>query len=150
MRLPALLDGEFVRLDYTAPASVMVFPLLEFLAITGVVWMAIGFVDNPTTMSFDPAVRAALVALWTGLGTWRFALPLLRARRQRIILTNRRLILRPPRFGARADIIPLAQIHSVRKHRSGLSIAVYGLDRPLFVPDVPRAKRTAQLIESRV
>lgn len=142
MSWPKLQPGEWVRADVTSPPAVLGFPLLELIAYTGVIWMAVGYLDNPHSPAFDPALRRALVVGWAVLVTWRFVLPLVKTRRRRFVVTDRRVIARADTLRPRVDAIPLRDIHSVRRTKGGLSIAVFGLDRPLYYPHVGKTRRT--------
>ena len=137
--------GEVVRADFSAPARTLFFPFLELLLITALCWMAVGFMDQPGSV-WDVNLRNGLVGLWAVLSFWRFGLPVIRARRRRFIVTNQRVIARAGSLRPRVDSIPFHQIHSVRRRRGGISIAVYGYDRPVFFENVPRARRVEQLI----
>lgn len=145
MGMMQLGTGEVVRADLTAPAHTLFFPFLELLLITALCWMAIGFMDQPGSM-WDVNLRNGVVGLWAVLSFWRFGLPVIRARRRRFIVTNQRVIARAGSLRSRVDSIPLQQIHSVWRRRRGISIAIQGYDRPLFFPNVPRAKRVEKLI----
>lgn len=150
MGLMRLGRGERVRADMTSPARALTFPLLETIATTGIIWMIIGYLDNPYTAYVDPIVRNVLVAIWAILLVWRFVLPVLRARRKRFIVTNHRVIARAPGLRSKVDSIPLRQVHSARRYKGGISIAVFGHDRPVYFPAVPKAKKMEAMInESR-
>lgn len=146
MGLPRLGPGERVRADMTSPPGTVVFPFLEAVVTTGLVWMAVGYLDGPGSM-IDPLLRNALVAVWAVLLVWRFLLPVVRERRRRFIVTDRRIIARAPSLKSRVDSIPLRDVHSVRRHKGGISVAVFGLDRPLYFPSVPRGKKVEGLIQ---
>ncbi|WP_394282169.1 hypothetical protein [Corynebacterium sp.] len=137
--------GEYARADMCAPLSTLVFPFLELLLITGVAWIVIGFMDQPGTY-VNMQLRNAVVLVWAALGVWRFVLPLVRSRRQRFVVTNKRILARSGELRPRVDSIPLGQIHSVRRHKGGISVAIYGFDRPVYFPHVGRAKRVEQIL----
>ncbi len=137
--------GEVVRADFSAPARTLFFPFLELLLITALCWMAVGFMDQPGS-AWDVNLRNGVVGLWLALSAWRFGLPVIRARRRRFIVTDQRVIARSGTLRSRVDSIPFHQIHSVRRRRRGISIAVYGYDRPIFFEDVPKTKRVEKMI----
>ena len=140
-----LADGEVVLADTTSPLSSMVFPLLELVVITAVCWMAVGWMDaNAST----PFARNLIVAVWAVVGLIRFVWPLAVSRRRRFIVTNHRVLARSRR-GA-VDSIPFSQIHSARRDRGGIMIAVYGFDRPLYFPEVGRSRRVEKLLNGQV
>ena len=140
-----LEEGELVLADVTSPLSSLIFPLLELVLVTGVAWIAIGWMD--VTPAVGVAARNALVGVWALLVLWRFVLPVVRARRRRLVVTDRRVLVRGPR-GA-VDSIPHRQIHSARRAKGGLDIAVHGFGRPLHYESVGKAKQVERLINGR-
>lgn len=140
-------DGEVVRADVTAPLRTLTFPVLELILITGVSWILIGWLDRPD-MVVDVQLRNGVVLIWFLLAVWRFVLPLIRARRRRFIVTDRRIVVRDGAFRSRVDSIPLRDIRGVSRRRRGISLAISGFARPLYFPDVPKTKRVAGLIET--
>lgn len=136
-------DGEQVLVDVCAPLSTLTFPLMELIVITGVAWIAIGWMD--VTPGIDPALRNLVVLLWALLALWRFVGPLVASRRRRFMLTDRRILARGRR-GA-VDSIPLEQIHSARRVKGGISVAVYGYDRPLVFEDVGKARAVDKTLQ---
>ena len=116
---------------------------MELIVITGVAWIAIGWMD--VTPGIDPALRNLVVALWALLALWRFVGPLVASRRRRFMLTDRRILARSAR-GA-VDSIPLRQIHSFRRQRGGLSIALWGFDQPVFFPQVGKARAVERALD---
>lgn len=136
-------DGEQVLVDVCAPLSTLTFPFMELIVITGVAWIAIGWMD--VTPGIDPALRNLVVVLWALLALWRFVGPLVASRRRRFMLTDRRILARGRR-GA-VDSIPLEQIHSARRVKGGISVAVYGYDRPLVFEDVGKARAVDKALQ---
>lgn len=139
--------GEVVRADLTAPLRTLTIPTLELILITGVCWMGVGWLDQPGH-AFGVDLRNGVVGVWALLVLWRFVVPLLRARRRRFLVTDRRIIVRDGTFRSRVDSIPLQDVRGVQRRRNGISLAILGFDRPLFFPDVPRTKKVASLIEA--
>lgn len=140
----AIGEDEVVLADVSAPISTLVFPLLEAVVITGVVWIALGWFD--VNFELDPLVRNLVVLGWVLLVLWRFIVPVTRARRRRFVVTDRRVLSRGPR-GA-VDSIPRQHIHSARKTGGGISLAVYGFERPLFFDQVGKPKQVEKIINS--
>ncbi|WP_291313369.1 hypothetical protein [Corynebacterium sp. UBA2622] len=141
-------DGEVVLADTCGPLSGLVFPLLELVVVTGVCWMAVGWMDGH---GIDPAFRNLVVALWAVLAVLRFVLPVVSSRRRRFMVTDRRVLARGGGGGVGApDSIPIQQIHSARRERGGLTLSVYGFDRPLHYPGVGRAKKVEKVLNGRV
>ena len=127
---------EVVLADVCAPLSSLTIPLLELVLVTGVAWMAVGWMD--VTPHVDVGMRNMVVLVWALLALWRFLLPLVASRRRRFIVTDKRILARGRR-GA-VDSIPLRQIHSVRRERGGLTVAVYGYPQPIVFERVGKAR----------
>ncbi|WP_026196098.1 PH domain-containing protein [Corynebacterium lubricantis] len=140
--------GEYVRADMCAPLSSMTFPFLELVLITGICWIVIGFMDQPGSV-IDVQIRNLVVALWALLAAWRFVLPLLKSRKQRFVVTNKRVLARSGELRNRVDSIPLSQIHSARRYKGGISLAVYGFDRPIYFANVGKSKKVEQILRTR-
>ncbi|MEJ5997432.1 PH domain-containing protein [Corynebacterium sp. H130] len=117
----------------------LTFPVIESMFLTTVCWMAIGWVDSQNI----PDLHNGIVALWALLMLWRLVLPVVRSRRQRFALTDQRIIVRAPSFGAREDSIPLVHVLGAYKRKGALYVDVAGMSRPLVFRDVPRAKKVA-------
>lgn len=138
--------GETLRYDLTAPLTSLTFPVIEALFLTAVCWMAIGWVDTQGI----PDLHNGIVALWFFLVCWRLFLPVLRSRRQRFAITDQRIIVRAPGFGAREDSIPLVHVRGAYKKKGALYVDVAGMTRPLIFRDVPRTKKVAEEINQLV
>jgi len=138
--------GEVVRADLTSPLHTLTFPVLELILVTGLSWMLIGWLDQPGS-TVDPQLRNGVVLVWALLALWRFVWPLLKSRRRRFVVTDQRLVVRAGEFGARTDSIPFRDIRSVQRRRNGIYLAIVGYQRPLYFPDVPRAKKVTAMIE---
>lgn len=142
----AVGEDEVVLADVSAPLSSLTIPLMELIVITGVAWMAIGWMD--VTPHVDPFVRNIVVAAWAVLVAWRFVGPLAAARRRRFVVTNRRILARGRR-GA-VDSIPHRQIHSVRKERGGITVAVYGYQRPIHFEKVGKTRAVEKVLAAQI
>lgn len=138
-------EDEVVLADVTAPLSTLMFPLLELIVITGISWIAIGWMD---THQADPTLRNALVAFWGVLALWRFVWPVIRARRRRFVVTDRRVLARGRR-GA-IDSVPLHQIHTARRSKGGITLGVYGFGRPLYFEQVGKTRKVEKVLNANV
>ncbi|MEJ4099657.1 PH domain-containing protein [Corynebacterium mastitidis] len=143
----SLEPRERVVVDVSAPLSTLTLPALEAILLTGVAWIVIGYLDRPeVSVSLD--LRNALVGLWALALCWRLVLPLCRVRRQRFMVTTRRILVRGPGLGARTDEMPLHYVRGARKKGRGrLALGLMGYDRPLVFARIPRPKRVAQAID---
>src|SRR5699024_12838554 len=84
-----MVRGELKHVDVTAPYRALLWPVLELILVTGICWIAIGWLDvQVNNQGLDVALRIAVVALWAGLSLWRFVLPVTRPRRKRFIITK--------------------------------------------------------------
>ncbi|MDK7179862.1 hypothetical protein [Corynebacterium riegelii] len=139
-------EDEVVLADVTAPVSDLIFPLLELILITGICWIAIGWMDVTATVPL--VARNAMVILWLVLGFWRFGVPVIRGRRRRFVVTDRRVLARG-RTG-KVDSIPHSQIHSVRRNRGELWVGVYGYPRPIRFEQVGKTRALEKLLQSQL
>ncbi|WPF66622.1 MULTISPECIES: hypothetical protein [unclassified Corynebacterium] len=141
---------ERVVVDVSAPLSTLIFPALEAILLTGVAWIVIGYVDRPE-VSVSMNLRNALVGVWALGVVWRLLLPILRARRQRFMVTTQRIVVRGPGLGARTDEISLRQVRGARKYGRGrVALGLIGYDRPVVFARLPRPKKVAQAITGLV
>ncbi|AZA10848.1 hypothetical protein [Corynebacterium gerontici] len=142
---------EEIRADITAGFGALLYPVLELIVITGVCWMAIGWMDRDQTF-LDPGslMRNGVVALWFVLVLLRFVLPVVAARRRRIIVTNQRIIARDAGLGSRVDAIYLSSIRHVGRKRKDITLSVAGLDHLVLLESVPKAKLVALRIEEGI
>lgn len=148
-----IAKGEQIYVDLTAPLSTLIFPVLELIIITGVCWMGIGFLDqrpgldgtNPASL-FPPGTRDAVLALWALLVTWRFLIPVIRKRRQRLTITDRRLLVRPSGVCTRYDSIPLSYVQGFQRRRGSVFLIVGGQERPYVLRDIPKAKKVESIL----
>lgn len=146
-----LQQGEEVRVDVTAPLTRLMLPVCELLLITGLCWMGIGFLDKSALdPNNDPTMRNGVVLLWAVLSCWRFALPVVRARKERIIVTNQRIILRAPGLMGAKESIPFHAVRYIGRIRKNISLAVAGYSRPILLPNVAKAKYVVNEIEQHI
>ena len=108
--------------------------------------MLIGWMD---VHAVDVALRNFVVLLWFLLAVWRFIWPVIRSRRQRCVVTNKRVIFMRGGPG-RVESIPLAQIRGASKFHGGINIGVIGYSQPVYFPHVGRAKRVEELIRRQL
>lgn len=144
---------ERIYVDLTSPLSAMLFPVLELIIITGICWMGIGYFDRlpdmfgyVPAMDFPPGTRDLILGVWVALGLWRFLLPLIRQRRFRITVTDRKLLVRPSGLRSRYDSIPLSYMQGVQRRRKTLILGVGGQSRPYVVNDVPKVKKVESVL----
>ena len=142
-----MAKGEIAHADVTTPFRALTFPVLELILITGICGIAAGWADNNLP---DPQVHNLIVLVWVVAATWRFLLPVLRARRKRFIVTNRRVIARAGTFRGPTDSIPLSDIVGVRRRRGGISLAIRGYDRALYFPQLPKAKKIERIVDEQL
>lgn len=146
-----IAPDEHVRADITAGFGALLYPVVELIVITGLCWMGIGWMDRDET-TLDPGmfVRNGLVALWFVLVLLRFVLPVIAARRRRIIVTDQRIIARDAGLGSGVDSIYLSSIHHVGRKRRDITLSVAGLDHLVLLESVPKAKSVARRIEEGI
>lgn len=141
---------EYVVVDVTTSLAALTYPALNLIIITGLCWMGIGFIDQPQPqVAVDTGMRNIFVGLWALLAVWFFLRPVMKLRRKRVILTDRRLILRTAGFSGYSESIPLGAIRMVGRKGSTITLSVSGYSTMLAIPDVPRARKVADLIEQQ-
>jgi hypothetical protein len=146
---PERAEPEVVFVDMTCPFSALTFPVLELVIITGLAWMGIGYLDSPyAPWIVDVNLRNGVVGLWAILVVLRFILPVVGRRRQRLLVTNHRVLVRNAGFRGGTYTIPLNAIRDVGRRRSNILLSVRGHDRPVVIPDVPRTKKVHAQIEA--
>ncbi|MFH0411245.1 hypothetical protein ACG98H_03905 [Corynebacterium sp. L4756] len=151
MSIQKMGQGEVKHVDVTSPFRAHLFPILELVLITGVLWILIGWLDVQVNQgAIDLALRNGVVLLWSCLALWRFVLPVFRQRRKRFIVTNRRVIARAPTMKGQTDSIPLGDIVGVRRRRGGISLAIRGYERAIHFPDVPKTKRIEKILNQQI
>ncbi|MDN5581768.1 MAG: PH domain-containing protein [Corynebacterium sp.] len=154
------------------------FPVLELIVITGLVWMVVGLLDSylgglattwvgyvPDNIGDVPLLvgesdastataalwaRRALLVLWVWLAWRRCLRHLLFRHRSRMMLTDRRLITATGHLRSQVGEVPLGQIVDVSAHKSEVRVFLRGGGRPLVLRDVPYARRFARMVRSRI
>ena len=130
--------------DMAPPLRSLAFPFLELIILTALSWMLIGWMDS-TDVGAD--LRNLVVLIWAVLALWRFLQPVIRLRRRRFVVTNKRVVVMQ---GRSVESIPFVQIRSAHRHRGGLNIGVFGYAQPVYFPDVGRTKRVEDLIRRQL
>lgn len=134
-------------MDITSSLSEMIYPALESIIITGLCWMAIGYVDANVSFVDPAAIHNILVVLWSVLVLLRCVVPIIRQRNRRIMVTNQRVILRTATFRGTWESIPLDAVRDVARRRKDIFLAVAGHDRSIYLPKVPKAKKVVAVLE---
>ncbi|KAB3522951.1 hypothetical protein GC425_03680 [Corynebacterium sp. zg254] len=152
----------------------LLFPVLEMLLITGLIWLCIGLIDDHfikvSTLAFgyhmsppsavvnfldNPELvpllwtRRGLLVLWVWLAWRRCIKDMIYRHRARIIVTDRRVIVASGHLRSRIDTIPMHQIVDARARGSKLDIYIVGARMPYHLVDVPHAKRITTMIHQR-
>lgn len=139
---------EETLVDVCAPLTSLTFTVMKAAVITGLAWIAVGFLDGPYSPPQVPmAARNFLVLVWAAVMVWQLLLPVARSRHQLFQVTDRRIRVRPAWLKARADSIALSAILDARRRRGGtLALSVMGHERALVFENVPRPKKVAEII----
>ena len=167
--------GEVILAELSPSRRSVLFPVLELILATGVVWLLIGLLDTylvdaavdaagvapdrltdiPAVPGVDAAVTAALwvrrllLVLWV-IVAWRRCLRhLVFRQRSRMILTDRRLITASGQWRSRITEIPLDQVVEVSQHRGTVSVWARGYRAPVRLTDVPYAAQFAAMLSER-
>ena len=140
-------EDEEVIIDTNPTFGGLIWPLMELMASTGIIWLVIGLIDkNPTTATDLAPLRTILMLVWLFILLWRVAMPALRWLRKRFILTDRRILLRNGLVRANVSSIDLRSVRGVRRKGSNLLLATYGFGEPVLVPNVPSCRKVAKLV----
>src|SRR5699024_11460804 len=92
MSIVKMGHGEVKHVDVTAPYRALLWPVMELILITGISWIAIGWLDvQVNNQGLDVMLRNAVVAIWAGLSRWRFVPPVTRLPRKRFSDTDHRV-----------------------------------------------------------
>jgi hypothetical protein len=168
--------GEVILAELSPSRRSVIFPVLELILATGVVWLLIGLLDAHLT---DEAVRVAgyvpdnlaevpglpgaagtataalwgrrvLLIVWVWIAWRRCIRYLLFRQRSRIILTDRRLVTASGDWRSRVVEIPLDQIVEVRQRGSTVNVWTRGYRVPVRLADVPYAADVAAMVDERI
>ncbi|WP_448852054.1 hypothetical protein [Corynebacterium sp. 335C] len=142
--------GEEVLLDVNPVFTDLVRPMVELAVITGVIWLLVGFIDGPYIGDGDlRGLRAMLLTAWPLLLAWRVGAPVLGWLGRRLVVTDRRLILR--RGIVRPDIVvvDLRSVRGVGRRGSVLEVSTGPWRPPLVIEGVPGSRRVARVIAGR-
>ena len=144
---------EHVLVDVRAPLREMFFPFLEMISITGGLWIIIGWFDAADAgrygvgpLNLPPEWRNGFVFLWGMLILWRFVLPLLRKRRRRMIVTDRRILFRDDGFWTRPQTILMSSVTWAEKERGQLAVYLRDSDLPVYYQGLPKLRKVAEMI----
>lgn len=164
--------GEQILAELIPTRRSVLFPVLELLVITGLVWMGIGAIDRffdvlavrvtgdvirpatltPASLNNPVALgalwaRRGLLVLWVVLAWRRCIRHLLFRRRSRLVLTTHRLVTATGHVRSRLTEVPLPAVVDARRRGSSVSVYVEGSRQPLVLKHVPQSKRFTQLLQ---
>nr|WP_120492119.1 PH domain-containing protein [Corynebacterium lactis] len=139
--------SEKILLDTNPTFGRLVWPLLELMVITGVVWLLIGLIDSSAMVgSGMQPVRNFLLIGWVVLILWRVVPPGLAWLGERFVLTDRRILLRRGLFRPRVTTVDLRSVRSVDRKGSALYLRTHYFGPALEVADVPSARKVAKMV----
>ncbi len=154
-------EGEYVIVDTNPNFSQLLWPLLEVLALTGVIWLIIGLMDHSVfagpaeAMAADPTaggspLRTGLIALWLILAAWRAAKPTAEWLSHRLVVTNFQIILRQGVFRRHCTIYDLRSIGNVEKQKKSVVLTVYPYGVPIAIDGIPKPRKVAKAIRQAI
>ncbi|QDZ42109.1 hypothetical protein [Corynebacterium sp. sy039] len=147
MALVVAADEDII-VDVTAPLSRLAYPVIRLTLLTALCWMGIGYIDQPQPyVIIETGMRNIFVGIWFFLAFLSLGVPIIKNRRNRLVLTDSRIIIRHFGIGSHTESIPLYAITGVRGKGKKLLIAIEGYAKPIMLDDVPRAGKIARLIE---
>lgn len=139
--------SEEILLDTNPSFSRFVWPFLELMAITGLCWLTIGFMDNAVNAASDfGSARMLVVIAWLVLVAWRVGLPVLHWLGERFVLTNRRILVRRGLLRRRVTSIDLLSVMYVARNGSTLILETSPFGQRIAIVDVPSSRKVAKMV----
>ncbi|PRQ10803.1 hypothetical protein C1Y63_09675 [Corynebacterium sp. 13CS0277] len=155
-----LVPGEVIYVNLTTPLLRNSYLVLRAILLTGLVWIGVGFIDNYLLAggytfdgtTFPPndgalLLRRGLLVAWAVLMVTALVIPVWKQQRRRIIVSDRRLLVRSPGFAGAVMDVPLDQILGVARQGSDVQVRILGARRPLVIAKAPKAKRFAESLD---
>ncbi|WP_297005061.1 PH domain-containing protein [uncultured Corynebacterium sp.] len=168
--------GEVVLAELSPSRRSVIFPVLELILATGIVWLLIGLLDAhladeavrvvghvPDNLAVVPGLdgvagttsaalwgRRLLLLVWVWAAWRRCLRHLVFRQRSRIILTDRRLVTASGDWRSRVLDIPLDQVTEVRQRGGTVSVWTRGSRVPVRLTDVPYAADVAAMVDERI
>lgn len=152
---------ERVLVDVHPRRTILIPPLVKLLVASLLAGLAVGLTgavfpygpftspafNQTSTPPLTTVVLIAVVVVWLVLAVRWWVLPLVRWRRNRLAITNYRVVhaLNPKDIAE----LPLRQVYSVDRQGSTITFAVNG-HAPLVVNSVPKARRVTRVIQRRI
>lgn len=169
-------QGEVILAELSPSRRSVVFPVLELILATGVVWLLIGLLDAHLASVATAAVgqvpgnlgevpdlpgvggsataalrgRRVLLVVWAWIAWRRCVRHLVFRQRSRIILTDRRLITASGDWRSRVAEIPWSEVTEVRQRGSTVNVWTRGYRAPFRLVDVPYAGEVAAMVKERM
>lgn len=167
---------ESLLADLSPNRNSVLFPVLELIIITGLVWLGIGLIDA----HFDRVARAtfgvvyappSLVATmlpqdqtllvlvwlrrlvlvaWAWLAWSRCIRHLVFRARARMMLTDQRLITATGHLRSEISEVPLAHVVDARHRGSDVAVYTMGARLPIVLHNVPQAKKFTRLLREQI
>ena len=165
---------EVILAELSPSRRSLLFPVLELILITGLVWLAIGLIDGhfvsvamdnygyyfspPSAVTHQAEflgrpelmpllwLRRGLLVLWLVLAWRRCGRYMLYRSRSRMILTNHRLITATGHLRSEITSIPTHQIMDARSRGGKVDVFIAGARLPYHMENVPHAKRFTRMI----
>ncbi|HIW96111.1 MAG TPA: hypothetical protein H9867_06485 [Candidatus Corynebacterium gallistercoris] len=153
----------------------VIFPVLELVLITGLIWLVIGWIDaelarmSVSLLGFEtvpltalPAqvdnataaglvwLRRGLIVLWLILAWRRCIKHLIFRARSRMVLTDRRLITASGHLRSQIAQIPLHSVVDARAHGSTVAVYIIGQRMPVELHSVPQAKKFVRILRQQI
>ncbi|WP_130839588.1 hypothetical protein [Corynebacterium neomassiliense] len=166
---------EVILADLSPSRRSVVFPVLELVLVTGVVWMLVGLLDahlagaavtavgyypgNPALVPGLPGVsstalpalwcRRILLVLWVWVAWRRSLRRLVHRQRCRIILTDLRLVTASGDWRSRIGEVPLGSVVDARRRGRAVEVLTRFDRRPLRLVDVPYAAEFVAMLRAQ-
>lgn len=167
---------EALLADLSPNRSSVLFPVLELVVITGLVWLGVGLIDahfdsvarNTFGAVYAPPsaivamlpqdqtltallwLRRLLLVAWVWMAWSRCIKHLLFRARARMMLTNQRLITMTGHLRSEVGEVPLRHIVDARHRGSDVAVYTMGARLPMVMHNVPQAKKFVRLLRENM
>ena len=167
---------EAVLADLSPQRSSVLFPVLELVIITALLWMGVGLIDahfdtvarNTFGTVYAPPsavvamlpqdqtlvvllwLRRFLLVAWVWMAWRRCIKHLLFRARARMILTNQRLITMTGHLRSEVGEVPLRHIVDARHRGSDVAVYTMGARLPMVMHNVPHSRKFVRLLRKNM
>ena len=146
-----LAPDETVLADVTVPLWHLSGAVVNVVLATGVCSMVLGLFDRPAGAELLGVVlpaqwRIGVIGVWALWVLFGFIVPVVGGFLAHTVITDRRIVTRPPGLFARSEEVSMRHVIGVDRRSSDIHLVLYGGQDPLTLRHMPRAKELARRI----